>query len=146
MRMRPFKSYHRIESSRKKDTHFVRNVRTVSYLYEYRKVIIFPDKCIGTLYDDSYQANTSAGAQKKTSLKSDPRRVLRSLGQDSSLAARTATAYTWARGGAHCHGGIRAAPYAMRGAAWQSDCRGLPSILHSSSSSSKESRRSAPAT
>ena len=50
-------------------------------------------------------------------LEPDPRRVLRSLGQDAGPAARTATTHTWARGGARRHGGIRAAPYTMRGAA-----------------------------
>ena len=91
----------------------------------------------GTVDNDSYHTSKSARVQTNTSLEPDPGRVLRSLGEDSSPAARTATTYTWARGGARRHGGIQAAPYTMRGAA-------RPRGLHSSSSSSQENKRSAP--
>ena len=88
----------------------------------------------GVVDNDSYHTSKSAREQTHTNLEPDLRRVLRSLGQDSRPAARTATTYTWARGGARRHGGIRAAPYTMRGAARP---RGL---LSSSSSSSQETR------
>ena len=45
----------------------------------------------------------TARVQTNTSLEPNPRRVLRSLGQDSSPAARTATIYPWARGEARRH-------------------------------------------
>ena len=91
----------------------------------------------GVVDNDSYHTSKSARVQTNTSLEPDPRRVLRSLGQDSSPAARTAITFTWARGGARRHGGIRAALYTMHGAA-------RPRGLHSSSSSqeNKKSQRS----
>ena len=92
----------------------------------------------GVVDNDSYHTSKSARVQTNTSLEPDPRRVLKSLGQDSSPVARTASTHTWARGGARRHGGILAAPCTMRGAA-------RPRGLHSSSSSSsQEIRRSAP--
>ena len=91
----------------------------------------------GVVDNDSYHTSKSARVQTNTSLEPDLRRVLRSLGQDSSPAARTATTYTWTRGGARRHAGIRAAPYTMRGAA-------RPRGLHSSSSSSSQKTRDQP--
>ena len=103
---------------------------------QYSTVVTFPGKYVpGMLYDDPYHTGTRAGVQTNTSLEPDPRRVLRSLGKRSSPAARTATTYTWARGGAQ--GSTRTASYTIQGAAWH---RGLHS------SSSKESKRPVPAT
>ena len=90
----------------------------------------------GASYDYLYHMSKSARLQAHTSLKPDPGRVLRSLGQDSSPAARTATTNSRARGGACRHGGIRTALYTVRGASRSSG-------LHSSSSS-QENERSAP--
>ena len=58
----------------------------------------------------------------------------KSLGQGSRTAARAATVYTWARGGACRHGGIRVAPYTMRGSA-------RPRGLQSSSSSKQQQQQ-----
>ena len=73
------------------------------------------------------------------SLEPDPRRVLRSLGQDSGPAARTATTHTWARGGARRHGDVRA-PYTIRGAA------DTGRACTAAAATGKESKRSAPTT
>ena len=60
--------------------------------------------------------------QTNTTLEPGPRRVLTSLGQDSSPAARTATTYTWAKGGARRHRGIRAVAFTMRGGVYHARC------------------------
>ena len=111
------------------------------YLYKYSTVLTFPEKYLpGTLYHDSYHTSTYACGSATTKLETDPRHVLRSLGQDSGPAARTATTHT-ARGGARRHGGIRAAPYTtMRCAAGTGRA-----CTAAAAATGKESKRSTPA-
>ena len=69
------------------------------------------------LVHDLCHKSTREGDRTNISLEPDPTRVLRSLGQDSSPAAGTASTCTWARGGARHHRVILSASYSVRGAA-----------------------------
>ena len=88
------------------------NVESDSYnLFRQIAALPFPKHGLGrmpapmrspcSLYDESYYTGTGPGVQINISLELDRRRVLRSLGQDSSGPYRNTC--TWARGEARHH-------------------------------------------